>query len=258
MWIFTSFNFFGRAIIPMLWGLGALVYLNGQAPDGASIQAMPTFLAQLPKGLVGFLMAGMLAALMSTHSSYLLAWSGVLTEDILVPVVGYVTGREVPQRWRIWITRFFILCLGAFLLAFGLFYETEGAVWNYLGMTGTIYVAGALTLVAMGLYWKRATTLGAYLGILGGALPGLIYLVLRITSLIIEPAITELGHEPEHLIAVWSGNLKEPVVGVISYPLALTGMIIGSLWSGRPKAPVPAPVPPPEPTLEAAAREEPT
>ena len=252
MWIFTAFNFFGRAIIPMVWGLGALAYLGANPPGGESVQAMPTFLANLPAGLVGFLMAGMLAALMSTHSSYLLAWSGVLTEDIVAPLMK-VIGWEVPQGWRIWITRFFILCLGAFLLFFGLWYKTEGAVWNYLAMTGTIYIAGSITLVAMGLYWKRANTTGAYCGVICGALPGLIYLILRITAMVIEPGITETGHEPSHFIAVCSSKLSEPVVGVISYPLALAGMILGSMWGGRHAAGAPVPRPEPAPALEAAA-----
>jgi Na+/proline symporter len=194
----------------------------------------------------------MLAALMSTHSSYLLAWSGVLTEDVVAPALRFL-GWEVPQSWRIWITRCFILCLGGFLLFFGLWYKTEGAVWNYLGMTGTIYVAGAMTLLAMGLYWRRANTTGAYLGIIGGALPGLVYLFFRITALIIEPGFADAGHEPVHGIAVASAKLSEPVVGVISYPLALLGMILGSIWGGRRAVGAPVPRPEPSPALEAAA-----
>lgn len=256
MWIFTAFNFFGRAVIPMVWGLGALAFIGGTPPNGDSLSAMPTFLANLPVGLIGFLMAGMLAALMSTHSSYLLAWSGVLTEDVLAPVLRFA-GYDLPQSWRIWITRFFILCLGAFLLLFGLWFEVEGAVWNYLAVTGTIYVAGALILLSAGLYWRGANTRGAYLGLLGGAIPGLIYLFLRITTLIIEPAAREAGHVPEHAIAKASAGMTEAVTGAISFPLAMAGMILGSWWGRRRqgKAAAAAPTEPPPVILAATAGE---
>jgi SSS family solute:Na+ symporter len=186
-----------------------------------------------------------------------LAWSGVLTEDLVAPLLG-VAGIDLPQAWRIWVTRFFILCLGAFLLLFGLWFEVEGAVWDYLAVTGTMYVAGAMTLVAMGLYWRRANKTGAYVGLICGAAPGVIYLALRITTLIIEPAVKNAGHVPQHAIAKLSAAMTEPVTGVISFPLALVGMIVGSLWSGRRGSPVPALRPEPTPVLEAAAaREEP-
>ena len=236
MWSLTALNYFGRGVIPMLWGIGALAFLSHSM--GAEMlshvdakQAMPMFLANLPTGLVGLLMAGMLAALMSTHSSYLLAWSGVLTEDLVVPVAR-LAGRDVPQRRRIWITRGFIVLLGAFLLLWGLWFEVKQTIWGYLAVTGTMYVAGAMALLAMGLYWKRANATGAYLGLIGGALPGVAYLACRIVVLLGGTYGFEVPHAVERLNAV----MTDPVTGVISFPLALVGMIVGSLVAGRPSS----------------------
>jgi len=238
MWILTAFNYFGRGVIPMIWGVGALAFLSAtSAPEALksvhTVEAMPIFLAHLPAGLLGFLTAGMLAALMSTHSSYLLAWSGVLTEDLAGPIVKSLTGREISQSWRVRITRLFILLIGVFLLCWGLWFQVPATVWGYLAMTGTIYIAGALPLVAFGLYWKRANRTGAYVGLIGGAAPGIIYLFLRIATLIVEPAVKDAGHAPQHLIARWSADLTDALTGVISFPLALVGMIAGSLWAER-------------------------
>lgn len=231
MWILTAFNYFGRAVIPMLWGVGALAFVTNTM-DAASInklvsrEAMPTFLVHLPAGLIGFLTAGMLAALMSTHSSYLLAWGGVLTEDLLCPVV-QMAGTTVPSAARLWITRFFILCIGGFMLYYGLWFKVPQTIWGYLGLTGTIYFSGSLTLMAFGLYWKRANRAGAYLGLLGGALPGLIYLFTNILVQRMELATVDPGHW-----AVWlSGRMTDQVTGLISFPLAFVGMILGSLLS---------------------------
>lgn len=237
MWALTGVNYFGRAVVPMLWGVAALAFFtrhpgSGDVATMDSLQAMPMFLTHLPAGLVGLLLAGMLAALMSTHSSYLLAWSGVLTEDLVTPVLRMM-GIELRVGTRIWITRFFILCMGAFLLGYGLWFKAPSTIWNYLSITGTMYISGAAVLVAMGLYWKRANARGAYLALLCGALPGLAYLVLNITSLIVEPAIREAGHVRVTAVARAALLLTEERVGLASFPLAVIGMIVGSAWGAR-------------------------
>ena len=70
----------GRAVIPMFWGIAAFAYTRlpsytgGYAEDGQT--AMPEMMGQiLPIGVAGLLLAGMFAAFMSTHDSYLLAWN---------------------------------------------------------------------------------------------------------------------------------------------------------------------------------------
>ena len=170
---------------------------------------------------------------MSTHSGYLLAWSGVLTEDLVAPLCKRLLGWELRPFVRIWITRFFILCLAAWLLYWGLWFKTPSTIWNYLAVTGTMYFSGAAALVAMGLYWKRANTRGAYLGLLGGALPGLVYLALRIVALVVEPALRDTGHVPQSDFAQLSAHFYEPYVGFMSFPLAVLGMYLGSLWGER-------------------------
>ncbi|MBN1488634.1 MAG: hypothetical protein JXA69_01850 [Phycisphaerae bacterium] len=231
MWSFTGINYFGRALIPMLWGAAALAYFatTGGLGEVKDIEAMPRFVAAiLPSGISGLLLAGMLAALMSTHSGYLLAWSGVLTEDLLAPVCR-AFGYTLPDRTRLWITRGFIVLLGAYLLVFGLWYEVKSSLWNFLAVTGTMYFAGAATLLAFGLYWKRANIGGAFAGLIAGGAPGVLYLVMHITTLIVEPEITQVGHVPVHAVAVFSAKLTENWIGLISYPLGILGMVIGSL-----------------------------
>ncbi|GMU24156.1 MAG: sodium:solute symporter [Phycisphaerae bacterium] len=232
MWSLTAVNFFGRAIIPMLWGVAAIAFLSAtlspaefdRVSTDNTLDGMPLLLKNLPAGLVGFMLAGMLAALMSTHSSYMLAWSGVLTEDLVIPIARAL-GINVPNGARIWITRFFILCLGAFLIGFGLWYEFKATVWGYLGVTGTMYVAGSMTLVAMGLYWRRANTVGAYCGLLCGAAPGAVYLASRFMVL-------GWGEQsPQWLLEV-NDFMTDPATGIMSFPLGFLAMIIGSLLTG--------------------------
>ncbi len=232
MWCLTAVNYFGRAMIPMLWGVGALAFFTRRGADLAKVnnmQAMPDYLAAvLPTGVSGLLLAGMLAALMSTHSSYLLAWSGVLTEDLLAPVARSM-GVELKDKTRLRITRVFIVMLGVYLLVFGLWYQVKSNVFNFLAMTGSMYFAGAATLLAFGLYWKRANSCGGYCGLIGGALPGFVCLMSHILALIVEPNLMEKGHKAVSWIARFSGRMTEDWIGLISYPLAIGGMVAGSL-----------------------------
>ena len=222
MWTLTGVNYFGRAVIPMLWGVAALAYFShkgGLEGITESIQAMPLFLVNLPAGLLGLLLACMLAAFMSTHSGYLLAWSGVLTEDLVAPD----DPKMLPRgSWA-----------GDAGVAHAFFHPVPGGVAALLGavvqaavhdlglpwrLTGTMYVSGATALVAMGLYWRRANSRGAYLGLLGGALPGAIYLTLRVVALIVEPTLREHGHVAQTAIAKMSLSFSEPYMGLIRLP----------------------------------------
>ena len=97
----SSLGFLIRFLIPYFFGICALVFIagnetlrgvflsaEGKGNSDLSLTAMPFYLSQiLPTGLLGIICAGMLAAFMSTHDSYLLCWSSVLTQDVVTPLV---------------------------------------------------------------------------------------------------------------------------------------------------------------------------
>ena len=84
MFSWAGFIFLGRGMMPMMWGIAALAMLG---PTQNSLEAMPRMLATiLPSGVLGLVVAGMLAATMSVNSSYLLGWSAIIAQDIIVPL----------------------------------------------------------------------------------------------------------------------------------------------------------------------------
>ena len=91
---------------------------------------MPVFLSQfVPVGLMGLLLAAMLAADMSSTSSYMITWGSVIYNDILAPF------RKTPwseKRGLLW-NRAIVTLIGVFLLVYGLWYPLKGDVWAYLG-----------------------------------------------------------------------------------------------------------------------------
>jgi SSS family solute:Na+ symporter len=163
------------------------------------------YLSQLlPAGLIGVVTAGMLAAFMSTHDSYLLCWSSVLTQDVVTP--WFKNG--LSSKTRLMLTRIFIVGIGIFILVWGLWYPLGQDLWDYMAISGAIYSIGATTLLVFGLYWKRAGKVGAYLALICGFSA---FLGLR-------PVQVLLGLD-----------ISSAVVGLIVLALAIVLMVVASL-----------------------------
>lgn len=176
----ASISFTIRFLIPYFWGICALVFfatvatdlepLFAEKPDGSpaelkGLYAMPVFLGRLlPTGLLGLVSAAMIAAFMSTHDSYLLCWSSVITQDVVAPT----RRKPMDSRERIRLTRILIVAIGIFVWAWGLFYEGGDDIWDYMAITGAIYFTGAIPLLVGGLYWKGGSRMGAKLSLLSG------------------------------------------------------------------------------------------
>ena len=158
---------------------------------------------------------------MSTHDSYLLCWSSVITQDVVAPLC------QTPMSTtaRIRLTRVFIVLIGIFIWAWGLFYKGSDRIWDYMIITGAIYFTGALVLLAGGLYWKRASRVGAMLGLICGASAILGLEPIRITLIDVSCSILNAN------VTYWHKAITSSVVGLISIGLTLITFILGSfIW----------------------------
>lgn len=218
LYTFASVGFLIRFLIPYFFGICAFVFIarnealkgvfipeGGPSDSQITLMAMPVFLSQiLPVGLIGIISAGMLAAFMSTHDSYLLCWSSVLTQDVVAPWFK----KGLSSRTRLLLTRIFIVAIGIFILVWGLWYDLGQDLWDYMAISGAIYFTGAIALLVFGIYWKRASKVGAYLALICGfgAVIGL------------KPVQALLGID-----------LSSEVVGLTVIALAVVLMVVGSL-----------------------------
>ncbi|HOH29609.1 MAG TPA: sodium:solute symporter family protein [Candidatus Hydrogenedentes bacterium] len=211
----TSFFFVCRFMIPGIWGIAALAMLPAEAIGENTRAAMPMFLATiLPVGLMGILVASMLAADMSTDSSYLLAYGSVIYNDLLGPLRKRL---GLTDRQGILWNRLIVASLGIFFLFYGLWYPLKGSVWSYLTITATIGFASMTTLLISCCYWKRANSHGAAAAILVGALIPLAYLIL------------ELIPATQHLALKIGPNWS----GIAAFAGSALAMISGSLLTQR-------------------------
>jgi SSS family solute:Na+ symporter len=138
-----------------------------------------------------------------------------------------------------------VLALGLFLLFYGLWYQMPGNAWDYLAVTGNIYLASVFTLLVAGLYWKRATSAGAYAALVLGAIGPISFLVINVLStkagqLTPHPpvvlTITQRCVMSFHEIFPHAGSIPPAAAGASSFALAFLGMVAGSLLSRRPAA----------------------
>ena len=94
------------------------------------------------------------------------------------------------------------LFVSLFVMVWGLWYTLPGPTYFYLNMTATIYLSGTLVAVVAGLFWNRASTLGGYLAMAGGAMA---------------------------TIAFFFFKTPASYAGAGAFALAAIGMVVGSL-----------------------------
>jgi len=204
----TSFFFVCRFLIPGIWGIAALATV-GHVDN--TLYAMPRYLGTaVPVGLMGLLIAAMLAADMSTDSSYMLTWGSVIFNDILAPF----RRKQWSERRGLLINRCIIALIGVFLLFYGLWYPLKGSLWSYLAQTGTIYLASMSVLLISCCYWPRANSWGAAASIVVSAAIPVTYLVL------------EQNESASH----WATKTIGPsLFGIAAFASSALAMILGSL-----------------------------
>ena len=221
LYSFVGLSFLGRALMPMMWGICALTYFAGVdaipliplpmqdgAPDTAA--AMPAYLSQiLPAGVRGLMVAAALAAMMSTFDSYLLCWSSILVNDIVLPLRPEMTDRE-----KIRLTRLAVVACGIFVLSWGYLYKPPETFFRFMAITGTMYSASVLLTTAAGLYWKKANTVGT------------------LTSLVVAgtlPLTTIFLGDSDILPLEYRWMVEDKVVGIATFISSLVCMVVASL-----------------------------
>jgi SSS family solute:Na+ symporter len=191
--------------------------------------AMPWMLAAtLPTGLLGLIVAGMLAASISTYAGYFLGWASIIAQDVVGP---WLSSRRTPagpvlrdpparapadpsshgpdgaprdDGRSLLLTRLTVVALTFFIMIWSLVYDLPGPAYFYLQVTANLFMAPTLIAVVGGLYWRRSSATGAALCFLLGAGASLGYLV---------PGL----------------GLDVATAGNLSWALAVAGFVLGSL-----------------------------
>ena len=176
----------GRADARRRAGTACRTTVPGEA---AALYAMPLFLSRfVPVGLMGLLLAAMLAADMSSTSSYMITWAqrdlqrhpGPLPQDPLVGTArpALESDHRHPDRRLPAVLRPVV--------------SVQRRRLGLSAVTGTIYLASMSTMLIACCYWKRANNWGAAAAIIVGA-------VIPIACLVFE----QVRHIPEDELQLW-------------------------------------------------------
>ena len=157
---------FGQMALFLFVGIGLWAHFGGQSfPTTDAI--FPKFIVeQMPSGLVGLLLAAIIAATMSTHSGAINSLAAASTHDIYMPLTG--RSAEDPATFR--AGKRFAMFWGVVLTAGALLFpEGQGVpvVVVALGIASFTY-GGLLGVFFLGNFWPRARQRDAIIGLCVG------------------------------------------------------------------------------------------
>jgi len=158
---------FVKRVCTVAWcltGLAAVAYFSSrgvtpQHPDDVFGLIAADFLPNILHGLLGLFLAALLASVMSSCDSFMIASSGLFTKNIYKPLVS-----DKSQKHYVLVARITSLVIVAGGVAFA--YSLPGVVkgleifWKVSAMMGIAFW--------LGLFWRRTTAAGAWAGTLAG------------------------------------------------------------------------------------------
>jgi len=146
-------------------GTGLYSVYNGRV-FGRPDDVFPTFILQhMPPGLVGLVVAAILAATMSTHSGAINSLAASTTHDIYLPITG--RNPEDPRVLR--MARMFTLAWGVALTGGALLYPARGTPVVVAALSIASFTYGALLgAFFLAILWARAKQRDAIIGMAVG------------------------------------------------------------------------------------------
>ncbi|CAN5918522.1 sodium:solute symporter [soil metagenome] len=158
----SGFVVFVQFFLFLTIGLGLWVFYHAR-PFPTTDLIFPTFiLEQMPPGLVGLIVAAIVAATMSTHSGAINSLAGATTHDIYLPI----TKRSVNDPQTLKMGRRFALGWGMVLTLGALLFpqDTKTPVVVVALGIASFTSGGLLGGFFLGIYWRRAIQRDALLG----------------------------------------------------------------------------------------------
>ena len=182
--VFVQFTLF------LMVGIGLWTFYSARAFPIGPDSIFPTFIIeQMPHGLVGLLLAAILAATMSTHSGAINALAAASTHDIYLPL----TKRSADDPRTLKVGKTFALIWGIVLTGGALLFpDNPQTPVVVIALSIASFTYGALLGgFFLGILWKRARQRDAILGMsVGIAVMALVVFARRLTGIMpwLEPA----------------------------------------------------------------------
>lgn len=160
--------------------------IEGRAPELANIDNTTTwfFDNMVSPVFAGFVLAGLLAAIMSSANSFIAVGASSLMRD-LTSALGITVRNEV--RWARLASVFVVLCA----LVFALYLSQVVFLLGAIGWAA--FAAAIFGPLVLGLYWRRGTALATTVAIAFGIVSNLAATILTAQEVITLPAYIQTG-----------------------------------------------------------------
>jgi SSS family transporter len=157
--VFVQFTLF------LMVGVG-LWALYGERAFAAPDQIFPTFIVEhMPPGLIGLIVAAILAATMSTHAGTINALAAATTHDVYLPL----TGRDPNDAGTLRFGKLAALAWGVGLTAGALLYKEQGTPVVVVALSISSFTYGGLLgAFLLGILSRRARERDAIVGLAAG------------------------------------------------------------------------------------------
>jgi SSS family transporter len=153
--VFVQFTLF------LMVGIGLWVLYEGKSFSAAD-QIFPSFIIErMPHGLIGLIVAAIVAATMSTHSGTINALAAATTHDIYLPL----TKRTAEDPRTLKVGKLFALAWGIVLTLGALLFKEQGTPVVVIALSiASFTYGGLLGGFSLGLFWRRANQRDAIIG----------------------------------------------------------------------------------------------
>jgi len=174
----------------MMIGIGLWVHSSGKHFDSPDAIFPNFIITAMPSGLVGLLIAAILAATMSAHSGAINSLAASTLHDIYLPM----TGRQADDPRSLKVAKWFTLMWGTVLLIAALLYRQQGTPVVVVALSIASFTYGALLGgFFLGILWSRAIQRDALTGMAVGIVVMAIVVFAKSLSATI-PILTPISH----------------------------------------------------------------
>lgn len=159
--------------------------LNYMTADGIACQDLsecanltyPVLLMKLlPSGVLGLVVAGLLAAMMSSVSATFNSASTLITMDFVKNLSPNISSKQLVRAGQ--ISTLVLVVLAAAWVPF--IEKVSDSLWQYLQLVISYTAPPAVATFLLGLFWKRASATGSFASLLFGFAVAIFMLMLKI------------------------------------------------------------------------------
>ena len=129
----------------------------------------------LPKGILGLVLAGLLAAMMSSVSATFNSASTLITMDFAIKIKPDLTSKQLVR-----IGQFSTLALVILACLWAPQIEKAESLWEYLQVVLSFIAPPVAAAFIVGMFYQRANGNGAFYSLLFGALVSIVFVVMTV------------------------------------------------------------------------------